>query len=460
MAEEAVALDPANIQGLVFGGWGRTMPWTAFVFATLHDGSDARTWLGALPITTSVREAQPADARVQVALSPSGLAALGVDDDGRARFAQELTLGMAARKRILGDEDAGDPSTWTLLRAGTRCDALVLLYAATEERRDALVEEHRALVTRHHGEVIAVEKGGPWRDREPFGFADGLSQPFVEGLPGAPARGQQTIRAGEILLGYTNQYDRMPQSPRWRGFDLGLDGTYLVFRKLEQDVVGFWQYFAAQGRALAGQAPVPRDPDDAAVWLASRVLGRWPSGASLVQSPDRDDPGWADPSVANAFGYLEQDPDGLRCPIASHVRRANPRDDRGGDAATSFTVVDRHRLLRRGRAYGPALDPADIIAGRTPGGGAAASSGLYFMSLQSSIARGFEFIQQTWNINPSFRGLFDEPDPLIGPGGGHFSIPCTPLRLRLSNLPRFTTTRGGAYFFLPSLRALHRLAGH
>jgi len=80
--------------------------------------------------------------------------------------------------------------------------------------------------------------------------------------------------------------------------------------------------------------------------------------------------------------------------------------------------------------------------------------------LQSSIARGFEFIQQTWLGNPGFAGLHVEPDPIVGnPAGAcHITIPAEPVRLRLANVPTVVTNLGGEYFFLPSLSALARIA--
>jgi deferrochelatase/peroxidase EfeB len=180
-------------------------------------------------------------------------------------------------------------------------------------------------------------------------------------------------------------------------------------------------------------------------------MGRWPDGTPLIRSPHAPNGGLERDDV-NDFLY-GGDRHGDTCPLCSHVRRANPRDARGGSAADSFKVVNRHRILRRGRAYGPALAIDDAIAGR----GREGRRGLLFISLQASIARGFELVQQTWNVNPGFLGLDDEPDPIAGPGQGAFSIPASPLRIRLAGLPRFVTVRGGGYLFLPSRAALERL---
>ena len=171
-------------------------------------------------------------------------------------------------------------------------------------------------------------------DFEPFGFRDGISQPFVEGLSktGPP---ETTVRAGEFVLGYPNEYglytDRplldasadpggtLPRDAEGSGrADLGRNGSYLVFRQLRQDVPGFWRYVDDATRRPDGSS----DPE-ARLRLASKMVGRWPSGAPLTLAPDADDPSLAD---ANDFAYHELDPRGARCPVGSHIRRSHPRD--------------------------------------------------------------------------------------------------------------------------------------
>jgi hypothetical protein len=76
------------------------------------------------------------------------------------------------------------------------------------------------------------------------------------------------------------------------------------------------------------------------------------------------------------------------------------------------------------------------------------------MCLCGSLSRQFEFIQHTWVLSPKFDGLYEDPDPLIGPPGRTFTIQARPTRRRVTELPAFVTVRGGAYFFLPGLRAL------
>lgn len=451
-----------QVQGLVRTGWGTKHRFAGYLFVHLgHRPDAARAWLRAVTAQVAWADRAFADAplRVQVAITVDGARALGAPAEALDGFPQEAKLGMSARARTLGDDGANAPSEWRLWPPGAPVHALVILMTSSEASRTALLVEHLALLDEHGGAMIAWEPSAEWRSREPFGFRDGVSQPELAGVPGNPERPppatpRNQIRAGEILLGYPNEYGRKPQMPRYPdGFPLGENGTYLVFRKLEQDVVGFWRYFRDQATRLRGEKPVPDDVIDATHWLAARAMGRWPNGASLIRQPSRpgdDDRPGAD---VNDFGY-GADPHGTGCPIGSHVRRANPRDGRDGTPDESFLVVNRHRILRRGRAFGPPLAIDAAIAGDDDG----ARRGLLFVSLQASIARGFEFIQQTWNVNPGFHGLSGEPDPITGPGGRPFTIPHDPVRLRLHGVPRFVTCKGGGYLFLPSRAALERLS--
>jgi len=446
--------DLADIQGIVYSGW-TDHPYAGFVFATLGpDAAASRAWLDSLrhSVTPVAKRCRRPQGRLQVALSPSGLAALGVPHDVIAMMPVEATEGMATRQRALADSD---PATWKLGGPTDPLDVLVMVYARTGEDRDAQVQRERAALEAAGARVVASETSGPLVKNEHFGFADGVSQPFLSGQHTRPRPGEDRIATGEIVLGYRNAYGKLPITPQWGNCDLGRNGTYLVFRKLQQHVAAFWGWVADQARHLGGSDPAAVDALTAK--LGAKVMGRWISGASLVLTPDHDDRAFATLDRINAFAYLDRDADGLACPIASHARRANPRDARGGPAEMSTKVVNRHRILRRGRSYGPQLPYEAAIAGRDDG----AQRGLYFICLQASIARGFEFIQQTWLANPGFLGLNGEPDPIIGGGGGrpaYLTIPADPIRLRLPNVPAVVHNLGGGYFFVPSLAALERIA--
>jgi Dyp-type peroxidase family len=177
-------------------------------------------------------------------------------------------------------------------------------------------------------------------------------------------------------------------------------------------------------------------------------MGRWRSGAPLVQAPEQDR---EDLKRYNAFSYHDTDPHGFACPVGSHVRRANPRDSLDPKhPRTALRSTNRHRILRRGRPYGP-----PFFAARPDG--EEAERGLLFLALNSDIERQFEFVQQQWINNPNFGGLQGEGDPLLSPSEV-FTEPQDPVRRRITGLKRFITVKGGAYFFLPGLRALKYFA--
>jgi deferrochelatase/peroxidase EfeB len=222
------------------------------------------------------------------------------------------------------------------------------------------------------------------------------------------------LATGEFLLGYRDGGGRKQRGPtaprlpttreppplvdRGRRVDLGFNGCYLVLRQLEQRVDELKAHLDA-AEASGTSRPLAR----------ARLVGRWANGASLALHPE------AQPSEREPerFRYDELDPDGRRCPLDAHVRKAYPR---GGAKRGHDDDPERHRLLRRGRLYGPAEEAS----------AAGEERGLLFMALNADIARQFEHVQ----------GRFANGSPLLA----------------------WTRTRGGAYAFLPSLRALGYLA--
>ncbi len=468
-AEGVTAADLREIQGLVYSAWNTQHAYAAFVFVRLGASApDARRWLaGTLAsVTPAARAERPHEhVRYQLALAPSGLAKLGAPRTVLDALPEEAKDGMWSRKAFLGDDRA---PRWELGDEGDDLDALVMIYTRDAADREQLVAVEGARARAAGATVAHVQLTDPLRNREHFGFADGLAQPYLPGPPaltGPQRPGQRVIATGEILLGYENAYGYQPAAPKWTGAAddaFGKNGTYLVFRKLEQDVPALWQWLAANAEAL--RATELADVEEPLEYLAAKVMGRWRSGASLMLAPARDDKAMAIPDKINAFDYERDDAAGLRCPIAAHVRRANPRDARGDDADASLKVVDRHRIVRRGRSYGTPMTVAEALAHVARPG--EPTRGLYFICLQASIARGFEFIQQTWLGSPGFNGLHHEVDPIMGnqPQGDptaprYFTIPRSPVRLRLANVPRVVRARGGGYFFLPSRSALAQLAG-
>jgi len=179
--------------------------------------------------------------------------------------------------------------------------------------------------------------------------------------------------------------------------------------------------------------------------VAAKLMGRWRSGAPLVLAPEKDDPALgADMQRNNDFNYKKMDPLGYAIPLGSHCRRMNPRD--------TAANMNRRRMIRRGATYGPPLPesaPEDGI-----------ERGIAAFVICASLIRQFEFAQNVWINDPNFHELGNERDPIIGTQDGtlEFKIPKRPIRRRITGLPAFTTVRGGAYFFLPGLKALRYLS--
>jgi Dyp-type peroxidase family len=470
-------LERDDIQGLLLHGYARH-PYAAFLFLTIQDAAAARAWLrNIIPqihAAVDVPPEQRKPPRLHVAFSQAGLHVLGLKDDVLTTFAQEFTQGMGTpdRARSLGDVDGAEPEKWEF--GGPNGDAaidklhvLLMMYTASNEEIAPLVEQQRQLAAASGLRQAWLETSTDRPDNhEHFGFRDGISQPAIAGS-GRPSKdGQEPIAAGEFILGYLNEYEIQPFSPQLPVSttgtnlppypltgrpDLGRNGSYVVFRKVEQDVAQFWRFMNEQTNT--GH---PDEDARRAEWLAAKCVGRWPSGTPLAIAPDADLPNLP-PHPANDFKYHDVDAVGLRCPMGAHIRRVNPRDALEPGPAESLAMVRRHRVLRRGRLYGPPLE--NPRSGRDDG----QKRGILFMALCANLARQFEFVQQTWMNNAKFAGLYDNLDPLLLGGverapDNTMTIPADPVRIRVPGLPRFTTLRGGGYFFLPGLRALQFLA--
>ena len=360
--------------------------------------------------------------------------------------------------------------------------ALLLVYTPDEASADAL-ERAIEVGLKPHGIDVAlrrqlrldVDDGGV--SREFFGFADGLSQPepfdrdeavMLDGRPVTTGHPVQGVPLGEFLLGYVNgHHEKAPgpvvpddgaNRPQQAGlaprvdaqgfYDLGLNGSYLVVRELEQDVAAFWQNMDENAAAMRAEDP-EHSGHITADWLAERIVGRDRDGHLLCPG-GRLKPG-AGGMPDSDFLFHAADPHGLGCPLGSHVRRANPRDALAPSEKERVSLLhatNNHRILRRGRKFG-----STAANSRTDDG---ERRGLLFMCLNTDIARQFEFVQQTWMLNSDFATLFGETDPLVGPDGP-MTISEKPLR-RTVHVRTFIRMAGGDYFFLPSLPALRYLA--
>jgi Dyp-type peroxidase family len=488
-------VDYADVQGLVRFGYGR-MTQAAYALVRIRDLAAARAWLRSAPITSAVTMQPPPSTAMQVAFTAAGLKALGLPLSVLAGFAPEFLSGMteANRSRRLGDVGSNAPSGWEWGGAAGIPHLVVMLFAGPGGL-DALVREATSGAWSQAFELLRWLGTGDLDEHEPFGFADGISQPQIDWAQQRKASGGQysnIVALGEFLLGYSNEYSKYTDRPLVEADaasagllpavdapekkDVGRNGSYLVMRHLRQDVRGFWRFIYQQ----ANGDPARADK------LAAAMVGRTKAGDPLVPIQEEAIPGiGSEPKEVrrNRFTY-DKDPAGVGCPFGAHLRRANPRNadypGRPSGLARLITLlgfgprgfrddlmssVRFHRILRRGREFGPGLSPEDALA---PAPTNEPERGLYFICLNANISRQFEFLQNAWIMNSKFSGLSGESDPLLGNREPIPGCPVTDdfilqegggLRRRVSGVPQFVTVRGGEYFFLPGVRALRYLAG-
>jgi Dyp-type peroxidase family len=450
-----------DVQGLLASGYGHLHE-ARFLLLAIDEPARAGAWLGRIADELTTSAGRSPGTAVNVAIAPSGLARLGLAP-ALGRFSDRFLDGMTAphRSRALGDIGADAPERWRWGGPATPpIDLLLLLYA---EDRTGLSALERRLIGPDAGLERVQALDTRWSDREHFGFRDGIAQPHVAGL--REGRPDDTIRAGEFVLGYRNEHDQLtdrplvarasdpagilPVDPGGGDADLGRNGSYLVLRTLSQDVHAFWTSVDRATSDANGQ----HDPA-ARLRLAAQIVGRWPDGEPLVLAPGgpRET---LEPT--DDFRYHRLDPGGLRCPLGAHIRRAHPRDTLDPQPGTGRSIaLDKlHRLLRRGRGYGAPIGLDAALNGGAPDDD---ERGLHFICLCANIARQFEFVQHTWLNNPKFNGLYDDPDPLLGPAGRQLTVQSRPVNRRVRELPSFVGVRGGGYFFLPGVRAVRYLA--
>jgi deferrochelatase/peroxidase EfeB len=495
----------AQAQGLVASGFAGLPTGRALFleFAWTEPQNKGGGWLKTLAGLAPISDADGRDERAaSLAFTWTGLQRMGLPQSALDSFARPFREGMFQedRMRRLGDRRRG---VWqeTVVKAGpqwsantplqrlpsgpdeeeiltpTTVHALLMLYEATEAAADAWAQAVEAALAPHQVKIVHrlpllldVDQTS-LISREHFGFADGVSQPqpcdaeavTLAGQP-VPPDAANSVPLGEFLIGHLNghrekapgpvtpdspQSAGLPPHPQAEGFrDLGLNGSYMVVRQLSQNVAAFWNSLAKGAERIR-----ELDPQHAAAvtadWLAERVVGRSRDGHLLCPAGYLGPDAFGQPQ--NDFLFRATDGEGRGCPVGSHVRRANPRDSLAPDPAmgpTLLAAANNHRILRRGRKYGPKLEDPTTDDGQ--------ARGLLFVCLNTDIARQFEFVQQTWLLNQNFSTLFDETDPLLGPKGT-MTLRDQPLR-RIVEVETFVQLVGGDYFFLPSLPALAYLA--
>ena len=513
-------LDLYDIQGNVCKGYGRYgFPKARYCFLQFKHVRSAQEFLLLLINKITTAEAWPVsdasdhhrikpNSTLNIGFTYAGLSALGLPERSLKGFPVDFTMGMKSRADLLGDTGISAPENWDEIWQGAGVHAWI---AINGRDQDAVEYEFNALgdlVTQHpdgvrilsgikgpngtnlpYQDASAVFENGLPTAKEHFGFTDGIGNPYFEGcgnsLSRLPGRGKlmrdgswQALATGEFVLGHIDEAQEYPPAPEPKL--LARNGTYMVFRKLHENVDTFNAYIDNLSDNFNGSRDM----------LMAKMSGRWPdNGAPLTLAANDEEKSALDAKMASLelrvkdgdksaieerkmirsrwinFTF-DEDVDGSRCPVGAHIRRTNTRgslETEKGAFNRPGALVDRRRLMRRGLPYG-GIDEAT---------GDAAEQGIIFMSIGASIERQFEFVQQQWvNYSNDFK-LGNDKDPLIGSHDGkltdkHIIQSCPIGHEDSSNdakapffctqMPRFVETRGGDYFFIPSITALRMIA--
>ncbi len=430
---EVAALERQDIQANIV----ESPPWkhAAYFFLTITDATAFRESLRQLiegrgkalgfiaaAEVAGAKAERSLDRSVNIAFTWSGLERLGVAEEHLAALPLAVRDGMAARARILGDIGGSAPEQWDGMLGRKEVHAVIAAYTMGDANHAGRLYERDVLAALAGFRLVHREFGyRTERDGyavEPFGFRHGISQPEIEqgGRDGDKAglRSPNAVPAGEFILKYPDADGNDQIAPELVGptvRELCSNGTFMVFRKLEQDVPAFEEFRRQHGADVA-----------------HRLIGRRTDGTSLALDRPASEAALASDGLDD-FDY-RNDVAGQRCPFASHVRRVNPRDDLMAEEWR------RHRILRRGIPY------------EKDG-----KKGVLFVCFNARIDAQFEFLQSEWCDKGDFLGLFtDVRDPIVGGGGGTFVFPDQ--RTALADLTRFVTAKGGDYFFVPGIQAL------
>ncbi|QRV75637.1 Dyp-type peroxidase family [Ceratobasidium sp. AG-Ba] len=471
------AIDVENIQGDIVIGLPKKKE--EFVFFVIKNAEQFKKALPRLKIATTgdVQRALKAidEGRKQrpgelvhlpflnIAFSQQGLNALGIKDNiGDTAF----THGQLADAETLGDQgtqtDTGfDPKWQTAFKH--RIDGVLLAAGESWKTVNDVVKEALEILG-HSIQVVYSLKGsvrpGEEKGHEHFGWEDGISNPAIKSVVD-PLPGQRVIPPGVLLLG--TEEDPGQNRPAW-----AVEGSFLAFRQLSQLVPEFHDFLDKNPIVLPGL-----DPKKGSELLGARLVGRWKSGAPIQLAPLADNPELAkDKQRNNHFVYPTEggDEGQTACPYSAHIRKTNPRNDlqeTDTDNTSPSNPVTGLSITRAGIPYGPEVTHAEQWEKLTEH-----ERGLAFVSYQSALligaddnvfnSKGFRFIQRSWANNVDFPPNKGFPagkgpgfDPIIGQDNGQ-------PRGTLGNnegpqlkMPRdFVVSRGGEYFFSPSIHAL------
>ena len=399
---------------------------------------------------------------LNVGITWPGLVALGIEERVPTLSFKSFSAfveGAAQRAELVGDAGPSSPQNWIAGFGQGDDHVLVTLHAISEEfmasysdrlcawstEGDAFREIWRqdgmALMEMHDGQPVPTAKVH-------FGYTDGISTPVIRGGPERYQPDHQQPCEPWLFVLQEEAENYMVPEPR----QLGLNGSFAVFKKVETDVVAFEDFLQSHKNRI--------DPE----LLAAKMCGRWRNGVPLAVSPDTDSPaGGISPEQLNDFGYVEADGSGdakgIHCPVGAHIRRVNPRGEPVAGQGVPGGSNNAHRLIRRGLPYGPIYDPGEPYDG--------VERGMLFQFINSYIENQYEFVLRRWVNDSEFAGAVRlhpaSKDPLIGvqePGDSILVIPqangAEPIELR--DLSSFVTTKAAAYTFLPSITAIRFIA--
>jgi deferrochelatase/peroxidase EfeB len=479
--ETKSTLDLPDIQGFILRGY--RMPMVRHFLLSVATPTEARKLLGRFvsgdetdaPQITTAEDwhvgfapgpgDNPADVPrhkpdycLNVAITWPGMIALEMKDRVPAISFKSFGAfidGAAKRAGLVGDTGASDPQNWIGAFGKGNDHVMVTLHAISpealttySERLSALFAQGNAFreIWRTDGMALTeMADGKPaFTSKVHFGYTDGVSMTTIHGGPEKyPPDHQEPCEPWLFVLEDDAENYLLPE-PR----ELGLNGSFAVFKMIETDCAGFENHLQSNKDKI--------DPE----LHAAKICGRWRNGVPLMLSPETDSPpGGIPPEQLNDFNYVNADgsgdPRGLRCPVGAHMRRVNPRGQPVTGQGVPGGTNNTHRLIRRGMPYGPAYDPTKPDDG--------IERGLLGYFINSSIENQYEFVLGHWVNDSEFAGVVrldpKSKDPMIGtqdPAESIFVIPqangAPPIKV--TGFSTFVKTKAAAYCFLPSITAL------
>jgi Dyp-type peroxidase family len=450
-------IDVSDIQGFALKGY--SFPHARFLLLELLHSKDAQNFiLKLLPdLTTGERWDKKPSTTLNIAFTHKGLVKLELPLPTLLSFPVEFQQGMKARGDILYDTGKNGPEHWDAVWREERVHVWLALYADSLAGLEQKCTSVRQIMDQTNGaklletqDACAIYLNNKPTPNEHFGYRDGFGNPDFKGAERdcVPGQGKlakdgswEPLATGEFLLGYADEAGELPVAPI--PHLLARNGTFMVYRKMHQNVAAFRNYLEEKGKLYPGGKEK----------LASKFVGRWRDGTPVELSPDREDPSIVIDDSRNTNFTYGNDLAGQRCPIGAHIRRTNPRDAFGFNGQ----LINRRRIMRRGLPYGQYVPDGQPVNDQD-------DRGIIFIALNASLFRQFEFVQQEWieygndahqgNDNDFLTGNHGGKDKLVVQGTADAKNP----PFICAQLPNFVELRGGDYFFMPSLTALGMMA--